>query len=237
MKNAANSESTGLKQISLVILRLEIDDLNPTDRLSESALIHEFNQKNSININASLFDNPQETIDEPDSLHISNSSHPNIHSIFNFNSPTTESVCEESEELVLDNINSHKRRLGVFIGKREPRLISIETYFFNQNNCLEIKEPMHQSNSTKQSQQHKLNNQQLVNNAMTMQQALETAYNDWNRDKTVIQEPSSVQMEAHKEEVLEDVVLAKEVITPLVESSIKNEEKIETKKARGEVIK
>ena len=85
MKNAANSESTGLKQISLVILRLEIDDLNPTDRLSESALIHEFNQKNSININASLFDNPQETIDEPDSLHISNSSHPNIHSIFNFN--------------------------------------------------------------------------------------------------------------------------------------------------------
>ena len=85
MKNAANSESTGLKQISLVILRLEIDDLNPTDWLTESALIHEFNQKNSININASLFDNPPTVFDESDSFYISNSSNPNIHSVFNFN--------------------------------------------------------------------------------------------------------------------------------------------------------
>ena len=39
---------------------------------------------------------------------------------------------------------------------------------------------MHQNETTSEQQ-----NQQLVNNALTMQKALETAYNDWNKDKNV----------------------------------------------------
>lgn len=43
---------------------------------------------------------------------------------------------------------------------------------------------MHQ-NDTSDSLKQAQKNQQLVNNAMTMQKALETAYNDWNKDKNV----------------------------------------------------
>jgi hypothetical protein len=57
--------------------------------------------------------------------------------------------------------------LKQFIGRRQSQKIAIESYYFDKPEM-----------SSQQQQQ-----QQLVENAMTMQKALETAYSDWNRDK------------------------------------------------------
>jgi len=89
---------------------------------------------------------------------------------------TKQEVKRDNELFLKDyseKFQSKEEALSVFIGKREPTLISIETYYFDENNQLS----MHHNNLSQ------TNNQQLVNNAMTMQKALETAYNDWNKEK------------------------------------------------------
>lgn len=77
-----------------------------------------------------------------------------------------------------------KDSLKSFVGKRQSRLIRIETYNFNQTNQESM---LNQSSISNNNNNNNSSNtkHEIETNAMTMQNALETAYNDWNKDKIV----------------------------------------------------
>ena len=80
----------------------------------------------------------------------------------------------------------------LFIGKRESRTIQIETYQFKNNQATHMSNTNSSNNTKKKNKsqsQQKAANPELVANAMTMQKALETAYNDWNREKVEQEQP------------------------------------------------
>jgi hypothetical protein len=112
-------------------------------------------------------------------------------------------------------------------------LISIETYYFDKkisvnknhmhhNNSKNNNNNNNNSDSDNNSSNNNTNttNQQLVTNAMTMQKALETAYNDWNKEKLINtnqidQEslntvPSAADLDSEVTSKLEDLNLEKE---------------------------
>ena len=64
--------------------------------------------------------------------------------------------------------NTRDELLKVFVGKRQSHPIRIETYDFEKLKM------SHKSN----------NNKSLITNSMTMQAALETAYSEWNKEKS-----------------------------------------------------
>lgn len=177
MKNAATAEPNKhcLKhhQISLIILRFEVDDLHLTNQSKEAQLLANFNQ------NSSVISVKKESIESNKAEYISNTSNLNIYETLKFERNNSK---EDLEDLTQDR----EGNLNNFIGKRESRLFSIETYYFNNNNSRHTEQteaPMHQANLPTHQDQETANNQQLVNNALTMQKALETAYNDWNKEK------------------------------------------------------
>ena len=113
--------------------------------------------------------------------------------------------CLTSFEEISEKFNNKEEALDILIGKRKSRLIRIETFDLKKspvnppasstkhNNNNNPKEPMH----------HMYNNYQyLVNNAMTMQKALETAYNDWNKEKLNQVEPVNVEIRAQEAKML-----------------------------------
>jgi hypothetical protein len=76
-----------------------------------------------------------------------------------------------------EKYGNKEETLKVFIGKRQSHPIRIETYDFEHMS--KEQENAENSNNTSNSGSAK-----IVPNAMTMQTALETAYNDWNKEKT-----------------------------------------------------
>ena len=165
------------KCVSLVVIRIEIDDLN-----EKSANITNLNFNKTFTYSSSAYLNKQQRQDLIASEAFSNL-----------------------------NLEDHDDTEDIkqFIGKRQSQLIKIETYFINSP--LMQKNDSNQINKTssknffcrnlltilflikkaliKEEQSLKNHNnknsaqQQFVTNAMTMQQALETAYNDWNKQK------------------------------------------------------
>lgn len=180
MQNALKSNQNCVghikQQISLVIIRLEIDDLNlKTSPQRQSFESPETTNKHIFTTKSSFLkdlDNDSAT----SSKAAINCSNKNIHDIFSYNSSTLES--ERDNDLLLkdysERFESKEEALKIFIGKRESQLISIETYYFDTKTSTKS---MYHNNNLNQT------NQLLVTNAMTMQKALETAYNDWNKDK------------------------------------------------------
>lgn len=65
--------------------------------------------------------------------------------------------------------NTRDELLKVFVGKRQSHPIRIETYDFEK---------------LKMSHKNNNNNKSLITNSMTMQAALETAYSEWNKEKS-----------------------------------------------------
>ena len=77
------------------------------------------------------------------------------------------------------------------------------------------KQEIHSSNNTNKSSPH----QQFVANAMTMQQALETAYNDWNKQKST---PTNATITHHETNNQEEVSPTKNQLVSSLET-VENE--------------
>lgn len=174
MKNASNTiieSEKGLlrKEISLIILRLELDDLNQVNESTEAQLLNNFN-KNNTNITSIKNTNQEQQ------SYISNTSNPLINETLSFDTKIKSDSVQSKDNLNQKSCKEDSEDLRIFIGKRESRLFSIETYYFNKNNVETAK-------NTKKLMEEDSTNIQLVNNASTMQKALETAYNDWNKEK------------------------------------------------------
>ena len=92
MKNGTTTTTESnrrLKQISHVIVRLEVDDLNRTTQAEEAKLLNRFN-KNHLNAKLSHraihFSEEETTALSKDKLFISNTSNLNIYETFKFDS-------------------------------------------------------------------------------------------------------------------------------------------------------
>ncbi len=88
-----------------------------------------------------------------------------------------------------EKFKSKEEALRAFIGLRdETKPVRIESFYFSNNPDtkhhiqLSSSEKMSTINS-KEANKDQLNPNNFVTNALTMQKALETAYNDWNKEK------------------------------------------------------
>lgn len=144
----------------MVILRIELDDSDPA-RTHEKA-------SDAAKSAASFSDEGVAIISSTDQL--------TAHKLDNLTYSCRSCKGVEDNKSLLsefsEKFGSEEKALDAFIGKRQSKFLVIETFQFVGNETLAAKMP--------RSTQHP----PLAKNAMTMQTALETAYNDWNKNKT-----------------------------------------------------
>jgi hypothetical protein len=149
-------------QISKLVIRIEIDDTDITDQSQN-------NQNKVVNLS---------------NLNIST----NLY--YSASTSSSESRDDVNSNQIQTQTPDH---LSHFIGKRNTSdLISIQTYYWN-NHLLKDNSPPQvnktptktfmNNNNNKNNKKNSCCNQELVKSAMTMQKALEMAYNDWNKNK------------------------------------------------------
>jgi hypothetical protein len=151
-------------QISKLVIRIEIDDTDITDQSqnNQNKVVNLSNLNISTNLYYSASTSSSESRDD-------------------VNSNQTQTQTQTPDHL------SH------FIGKRNiSDLISIQTYYWNKHLLKDNSPPQvnktptktfMNNNNNKNNKKNSCCNQELVNSAMTMQKALEMAYNDWNKNK------------------------------------------------------
>lgn len=155
-KTTINQSNNHPKQISLVIIRLEIDDINLENKLESkfkpSATTH---IQEIFKYNCKIF------------IFCSNfNSWLKCFFYFYFQAPSHLNKIKLKKN-ILETQEASLEQLNHFIGRRQSRYLLIETFNFDE-----------MFNS-----QESLNHADLETNSMTMQTALETAYSDWNKDK------------------------------------------------------
>ncbi len=107
-------------------------------------------------------------------------------------------IKDQDEDLLNKKFNSYTDKfknkedlLRAYIGKRESHNIEIESYNFNnKTNHKDHHHHKHSKMSSTNNNTNNINQHGFVTNAMTMQNALETAYMDWNKDKSRHDNPS-----------------------------------------------